>query len=116
MGDRTASTARRRRRRARVADAAGWAVLSVLTVVGVHLGRFWFAGSWLQPTMLAAAAATLAAGALVGAQRAARSGRPLLGETVRYGLLSVLLFASAVGVLLLVWMAIVTTVLGGWVS
>jgi hypothetical protein len=50
----------------------------------------------------------------VGDQRATRSGSPRRAEAVRYGLLFAMLFASAIGVVLLAWTLLFTTMLGGW--
>jgi hypothetical protein len=112
MGRRT----RERPIRARISDLAGWATLGVLTALAVYLGSFWFAGSWLQPTMLVALAVALLVGVRVGDERATRAGSPRGAEAVRYGLLFAMLFASAVGVVLLAWTLLFTTMLGGWVS
>jgi hypothetical protein len=116
VGERMGRGTRERPSRARLSDVAGWTVLGVLTAVAVYLGSFWFADSWLQPTMLGAVAVALSAGLRVGDRRAARSGSPRRAEAVRYGLLFAMLFASAVGVLLLAWTVLLTTMLGGWAS
>jgi hypothetical protein len=102
--------------RTRVRDGVGWAALGALTFVAFSLGSFWFADSWLQPAMLAAMAIALLAGLLVGDRRAIRAGRPRGAEAVRYGLLLAMLFAAAVGLVLLAWTALFVTLLGGWVS
>jgi hypothetical protein len=102
--------------RLRVSDVAGWAALCVLTTIAVYLGSFWFADSWLRPTMVGALAAALLVGLWVGDQRATRSGSPRRAEAARYGLLFAMLFASAIGVVLLAWTLLFTTMLSGWGS
>jgi hypothetical protein len=102
--------------RAQVSDGAGWAVLSVFTAVAIYLGSFWFADSWLHPPMVGALAVALLVGWRIGDQRAARSGLPRRAEAVRYGLLFAMLFASAVGLVLLAWTFLFASMMGGWVS
>jgi hypothetical protein len=56
-----------------------------------------------------------AAGGLVGRGSTGNwSGSPHRAEAVRYGLLFAMLFASAIGVVLLAWTLLFTTMLGGW--
>jgi hypothetical protein len=66
--------------------------------------------------MVGASAVALLVGLRIGDRRAVRSGSPRRAEAVRYGLLSAMLFASAVGVVLLAWTLLFATMLGGWVS
>jgi hypothetical protein len=100
----------------RVGDVVGWGVLGVLSAMAVYLGSLWLAGSWLQPTVVAAVAVALLVGLLVGDRRAVRAGLPRRQEAVRYGLLFAMLVASTVGLTLLAVTWLFSLLLGGWVS
>jgi hypothetical protein len=116
MGDGMGRGGRERLRRPLFRDLLGWGILSALSAIAVHLGSFWFAGSWLLPATLGVSAVALVVGLAVGDRRAARSGRHRPAEAVRYGLLFAMLWASAVGLVLLAWMFVFMTLVGGWAA
>jgi hypothetical protein len=98
----------------RLTHLAGWTALFALTAIAVYLGSFWFTDSWLLPASIAALAVTLLAGGLVGHRRAAGTGLRRRAAAVRYGLLVVMLVASAVAVVLMALTLLLFTILGGW--
>jgi hypothetical protein len=114
MNGRTRDAASRHLSWERLTRLAGWAALTALTAIAVYLGSFWFADSWLQPASIGVLAVTLLAGGLVGHRRAAGTGLRRWAAAVRYGLLVVMLVASAVAVLLMALTLLLFTTLGGW--